>query len=68
MQRQGRGLGAVWACASKHWHNIQGGGGGGGGVKYAFNLMQRLWPSDRLLSATEFNFSLKKIKKMKALG
>ena len=21
--------GAVWACASKHWHNIEGGGGGG---------------------------------------
>ena len=44
-----------------------GGGGGGGGVKYAFNLMQRLWPSDRLLSATEFNFSLKK-KKNESIG
>ena len=22
--------GGVWACASKHWHNIEGGGGGGG--------------------------------------
>ena len=30
VQRQGRGLGAVWACASKHWHNIEEGGGGGG--------------------------------------
>ena len=33
-------------AASKHWHNIGGGGGGGGGgLEYAFNLMQRLWPS-----------------------
>ena len=31
VQRQGRGLGAVWACASKHWHNIEGGGRGEGG-------------------------------------
>ena len=27
-----RDRGGVWVCASKHWHNIEGGGGGGGGV------------------------------------
>ena len=54
MQRQGRGLGAVWACASKHWHNIEGGGGGGGGGVYSMlltdytredaNLRLQPWP------------------------
>ena len=43
----------VWGpfgpAASKHWHNFFFfGGGGGGGIEYTCNLMQRLWPSDRL--------------------
>ena len=35
----GEGLGAVWACVSKHWHNIQGGGGGGGGGGRGYSML-----------------------------